>query len=292
MLRPMARHLIIGADSLLGKALAGHLRSAGDELWLTSRRPLPQAEAENWLRLDLADPLDSWRPPPGLDCAYLLAAVTSVAQCRAHPQACRLINVDNSLRLARILARQGCPVVFLSSSLLFSGRQPLPEPGDHPDPPSEYGRQKLQTETGLLGLGAGAAALRVTKVVWPGMPLLRSWREDLGRGQAIHPFHDMFMAPVSLDLVTRVLGQMGRRRLPGVWHLSASHDLSYAQAAAYLARRLGVDAGLVQPVSRRQAGIAQGDAPARTALGMLQTSQAWGWSAPGPEEALEAVLLD
>ena len=53
--------------------------------------------------------------------AVLCAGITSLAVCRQDPQACRRINVENSLAVLRQLAGTGTFVVALSTNLVFDG---------------------------------------------------------------------------------------------------------------------------------------------------------------------------
>lgn len=76
------------------------------------------------------------------------------------------------------------------------------------------------------------------------------------------------MAPASLDRVVEVLEQVGRDRSAGITQVSGAKDISYAQAALHIARRVGADEALVQPVSARSAGLDVTAAPRYTSLKM------------------------
>jgi dTDP-4-dehydrorhamnose reductase len=249
--------LIVGADGVIGRELAAVLRSIGHEVVATSRRP------DAPLRLDLGT-ADSWTPP-ACDVAYLCAGVTSLKTCEEHPGETRRVNVLGTERVVRALRDRGVFVIFLSTNLVFDGTA-AHAPGDGARAPStEYGRQKAEAETTLLSSG-GCAVVRLTKVVPPGMPLFASWRNALSRRETIHPFGDKWMAPISLGHVVHALVEIGRRRLDGIWQLSADRDISYADAAFRIAARLGASPSLVVPTACRGRGSELDCGPRHTTL--------------------------
>jgi len=96
----------------------------------------------------------------------------------------------------------------------------------------------------------------------------------------------MFMAPVSSMLAVSVIGRMLEKWSPGIYHLSADRDISYAEAAYAGADIMGVNPLQVQPISVSDIGIDQGSFPARTALNMDGLSSKFG---VGPINARHTV---
>ncbi len=279
------RHLVIGAGGTLGSALLRTLRAQGDDALGVFRR----ADAD-CPRLDLSKDPERWPIPEGLACAYLCAAVTSTDACRRHPAATRLVNVEQTLRLAERLLTAGCFVVFPSTNLVFDGATPRCPADAPPSPRLEYGRQKAEAEARLLALGGGVAVLRLSKVLAPGMPLLSKWAQDLSHGHPVAPFLDMVMSPLPLALAVEAMLGVAQAPAGGLWQLSASEDMSYARAAQIVARRVGAPQALVRPVRWRDAQPDLEHVPAHTTLDSSRFARELGLVAPSAQAALEGTL--
>lgn len=233
--------LIVGGDSLIGRALRESYRAAGVSCLATSRR------AGQHPRLDLAAAPETWELANNYSTAFLCAGRTRLADCEAHPAETELINVTRTTELARTLHDRGAFVVFLSTNLVFDGSTAFPTVDDAPNPTTAYGRQKAEAEKILRELGDRVALVRLTKVVHPEMPSLLDWAAALRQREVIHPYSDMVFSPIPLDFVAGALRSIASRRTGGIIHLSAERDVSYASLAASLAVHLKVAPDLVQP---------------------------------------------
>jgi dTDP-4-dehydrorhamnose reductase len=232
--------LIVGGDSLIGRASHESYRAAGVPCFATSRR------ARQHPQLDLAS-AETWELAESYSTAFLCAGRTKLADCEAHPAETALVNVTRTTELARRLWERGTFIVFLSTNLVFDGSKGFPSVDDAPNPTGAYGLQKAKAEKILRELCDRVAIVRLTKVVHPAMPLLLDWAAALRRGEVIHPYCDMVFSPIPLDYVVRALQSIAARRSGGIIHLSAETDVSYASLAASLARQLNVTRDLVQP---------------------------------------------
>jgi len=237
-------YLIVGADSVIGAALMSHLQEAGVRVVGTSRRRQDPA----LLHCDLSEAKE-WRSPWPVPVAIICAGVTRLEECEARPAACARVNVEGTLRIAKNLVQQGTFVIYLSSSRVFDGSRPRRQASDPVSPLTEYGRQKAEVERELGQLGEGAAAIvRLTKVFGPRPRLFSSWLSSLKAGEVIHPYENMNMAPVPLELAVQVLRSVADQRQGGLWQVSAEEDISYADAARIGAEMIGADPCLVSPV--------------------------------------------
>ncbi len=281
----MGSSLVIGADGLIGRNLFERLIGLGQPVIGAGRRAGPGR-----IRLDLTEDLDGWRPPAGVETAYLCAAVTSLAECRRDPEQSRRVNVEQTARLAEILVGAGAFVVFISTAAVFDGSVAFQKADAARSPRTEYGRQKAEAEERLLALGAGTAVIRITKVVWPGLPVIADWRESLMKNEVIHPFHDLVLSPLPVEAVVEGLVRLGDERLAGISQMSAAGEISYADLAERLAARLGADRRLVQPISVRESGLDLEAAPRHASLDCRRLIEAWGFSPPEPAAVIDRVL--
>lgn len=277
--------LVIGGGGTLGSALCAHLVRRGDRVVATTR-----GGGAGTARLDLSRDADTWPMPAGPRVACLLAAVTSTDECRRHPDATRAVNVTATVRLARRLVEAGLRVVFPSTNMVFDGSAPRPGPGAVPCPQTAYGRQKAEAEAGILALGPAACVLRFSKILTPMAPLVTAWRRALLAGETITPFSDLPLAPVSLARAVDTLTALIDRPATGILHVSATHDVSWADVARRLADGLGVDPGLVRPTRAADLGARLEALPRHATLDATATEAALGMPPADPREALDALL--
>ncbi|WP_211100174.1 sugar nucleotide-binding protein [Azospirillum halopraeferens] len=280
--------LVVGIDGVIGRALAARLAAGGTAVTGTSRRVgAPRAGV---IPLDLAEPPDRWVLPARIGTAWLLAGVTAQAACRTDPTSTGRINVTHTVALAQRLAAAGAFVVFASTNLVLDGSRPR-QPADSPlRPLGAYGAQKAAAEEGLRTLADAAAVVRLSKVLAPDFVLIRRWVEDLRAGRPVTPFSDLMLAPTSLDFAVEALVRVGRARRGGVYQVSAADELSYADLAHGVARRMAVDPGLVRPTTSVASGIVLDALPRHATMDASRLEQDLSLPPPPPEAALDACL--
>lgn len=272
------RVLVIGADGFVGSALVDGFRSEGIPVVSTSRKP--QAIKGEVSFLDLGQDVSHWAPFSGVSVAILCAAVSSTEACRRDPLGTRLVNVENTLGVAEKLSKLGIFVVFLSSNQVFDGTVPFAPPHLSVCPVMEYGRQKVDTERGVLALGDRAAVLRMSKVFAPRSGLLAMWADTLRSGGVIHPFSDLTLSPIPVSFVVEVLRRLVDSPSPGLWQISGSADVPYEQAARHVGRRLGISDVHIQSLEARQARPDIEAVPRFSSLDSSRVQSEFGLSAP------------
>lgn len=279
--------LIIGADGLLGRALAAALSASGWDVITTTRRT--QEVSKQNLYLDLSGDVNAWIPPPNVDAAFLCAAVTSLAACKKNPEQSAHINIGNTCLLAEKLSGAGAFVVFPSTNLVFDGATPRCPANAAINPRTEYGRQKARAEHGILSMN-NAAVVRFTKIVQPEMPLVLRWIHDLKNGRPIHPFSDMVFSPVSIAHAIEILVKAAETKLKGITQVSADADISYAELARHIADRLGVSRDFVQPVRAVDSEIEIESVPAHTTLDTSRIEKELGIPTPRAWDTVDSVF--
>ena len=144
-------------------------------------------------------------------------------------------NVEGNLELAAKLRNSGVNVVFLSTSLVFSGADT--SAAANVSPCCAYAEQKATVEKALE---AGRDAIvRVTKVGETLMPRLSGWAATLRAGGRIAAAKHLRVAPVMLDEVVAGLMCLARRFEPGTYQMSAREDQSYFELGQSLASFAG-----------------------------------------------------
>jgi dTDP-4-dehydrorhamnose reductase len=279
-------YLIVGANSEIGSATARLIEARGGNVWSTTRRP---SNSPREIPLDFDTPIERLSIPDGVKSACIFVAIARLAACAADPKASAFINVTQTLALVDLFAAKGIYTLFLSTNQVFDGES-AHMPVDAPaSPQSEYGRQKAETERLLrarMAAGAPIGILRLGKVVSLGMALLSNWKTELSAGQAIHPFSDMSMAPIPIDVAALAIAGMMEDRVVITAQLSGPRDISYAEAAGFLARQIGADPRLVVPVSARDSFMPAGSTPRHTTLDSSTLISKYGLMVPGAFEAI------
>lgn len=281
------RAVVVGIDSVIGSALRAALVAGGAEVFGTTRRIEPAAGniqfldlADNHLTVDL----------PRADTAFLCAAMTSLADCRTRPElACR-VNFTGPASLAARLSERGTRVVLLSTNAVLDCLVPSMGADRPKAPTSVYGRTKAAAEDAILSPSIDGIVLRLTKVLTPDMPLLQRWIRSLRAGQPIEAIDDHRMAPLLIRHVVAALIAIAESGNPGLYQVSATHDVSYLDFGMRLADRLGAARSLVLQRSAAEMGIPEDEIMSYTSLDTASLSALTGMSAPDPYIAIDEVV--
>ena len=278
--------LIVGIDGKIGGALAAHLENLRWTVYGTSRR---KTKRQGVFYLDLAD-VKACSELPSVGVAFVCAAETKKARCREAHHETQRINVDGPILLASRLVANGTYVIFLSSNAVFDGSVGYCRAEDAVCPGTIYGEQKVRTEQRLLELGECLSIVRLTKVLAHGDPLITGWIQSLSRSEVIRPISDMVVAPVFLDIVTHALEKIAAARCGGIFHLSGSRDVSYAEIARYIVHRMGVSDSLVCPMRSDEVGVPRCEVFLHSTLDCGRLKKLFGISPPDPFEVIDTVF--
>lgn len=278
---------IVGSDGSIGRELTSAFQTAGKTVWQSTRhRDLVN---EQRIFLDLSEDPRCWTLPSAtIKTAILCAAVTSQKCCRLEPEYSRRVNVEGTVTLAKRLIDSGVFVIFISTNLVFDGQKPFAKVNDPVNPKTEYGRQKAEVESQLSKLGEKVSIVRFSKVLSQDMLLFQGWIRGLKAKTEITPFSDMVMSPIPLYFAIDVLLNVGVKQIPGIIQVSAAQDITYAEASLYIARKLGLNEKLINPVSYRKSGI--GFAPLHTTLDLSRLESELGVTPPDIYKTLTTNL--
>jgi dTDP-4-dehydrorhamnose reductase len=235
------RVLITGAGGQLGRALQEAF--AEDDVVAAGR--------EDW---DVSLPASNNLLQGRFDLVLHTAAWTDVDGAEADPQAAAAVNVGGTANAAAL----GAPLVLFSTDYVFDGRKREPYvESDGPNPLSAYGRTKLHAEAAA---GSDAWIVRTSWLFGPtGHNFLRTMLRVGAERDEVAVVDDQRGAPTyvaHLAAAVRELVDAGAR--PGVWHLAASGDCTWAEFAEAIFEEAGLrtrvrpitSAELARPASR------------------------------------------
>jgi dTDP-4-dehydrorhamnose reductase len=239
------RVLITGAAGQLGRALA---------------EEFPYARAltrDDW---DVELPAPRGFEPP--DLVLHAAAWTNVDLAEEQPQEAAAVNVGGTAHAAEL----GAPLVYYSTDYVFDGTKGTPYvESDAPNPLSVYGRTKLHGEAAA---GESSWIVRTSGLFGAsGTNFVRTILR-LGREQdELAVVHDQRTAPTYVGDLAGATRELIERP-PGVWHLAAQGDCSWAE----FAEAIVADAGLETRVRRITTAEAGRVAP-RPAYSVLRSEK-------------------
>ena len=280
--------LIIGIDRGIGKALRADLLSKGHHVTGTTR--VRKNVRDGALYLDLNEAPPAYSQLPNVDVAYFCAAMTKYEDCRKDVQTARRVNAVNPSAIAKQLVNSGARVVLLSTSAVFDCRSPCMAVDRPRCPASAYGRTKAEAETAFLALGPKASVLRLTKVLAPDTGKFQEWIGNLSKGLSIECADDFRFSPIRLHDVVHALVSIGGQQEGGIFHVSASSDISYAEAAGHIADRINVPRQLVQGRSSASLNIGDDVVTAYTSLDATRLGRMFSFVPPDPRDVIDNVM--
>ena len=285
---PLQHVLIVGGDGVIGSALNKCLLAEGYQVTCSTRRHGDHCGTSVYL--DLQEPASfATIKNRHFDAAVICGAITSIQECEQNPAQTRQVNVDGTLAIADLLAESGSHLLFLSTNLVFDGGKPTTQASETRNPLTEYGRQKASVEEALLAASHKAAIIRLGKVLPRNFPLFKDWLERLRSGKCIYPHANRTMAPISLALATDILSWLISQKRQGIFQATASHDITYADAAFRLANLSNSDSSLIKPINAPLLQATKEIQPRPASYNALEFSPEFipSFSHPTPDEALE-----
>jgi dTDP-4-dehydrorhamnose reductase len=190
--------------------------------------------------------------PPELEVPDLVlhaAAWTDVDLAEGHPQEAAAVNVGGTAHAAEL----GAPLVYYSTDYVFDGAKDAPYvESDPPNPVSVYGRTKLHGEAAAgehswIVRSSGLFGATGTNFV---RTIVRLGKEQ----EELAVVDDQRTSPTyvgDLAVATREL----LSRPPGIWHLAAQGDCTWAEFAEAIVDEAGLDTR-VRRISSAKAGRA------------------------------------
>ena len=285
-------YFVVGGDGFIGSRLAEKLRLGGSNVVTTTRRLGSIPEGSVRLDLGLNFNLSSCYCPQSGSVAFFCAGITDMLLCETDSRSSIRVNVTNTLALAEKLCAAGVKTVFLSSNAVFDGTIMKPEESFSVCPTTEYGRQKVAAERGLLALTDSIVIIRLSKVLTAAVGIAERFIKQLMANETCRAFDDLRMSPISLSYVVDAIVAIANSKSSGVFHLSGAEEMTCAEFARSLAIHLGVDSALVQPLSSITSGVNVLFRPAHPLLGMKRTNQLLGIEPESTEHLLKNLLIE
>lgn len=221
--------LVTGAGGMLGRATVAHCGERGDEVAAFDRSRLDITDARA-----VARAFDEAKPETVINCA----AWTNVDECETNEKRAFAANSFAVETLARASREHGACFVTVSTDYVFDGsKDGFYTQRDDPQPPSVYGKAKLDGERRAA---AASARTIVVRTGWlygaGGRNFLSVIAEQARRGvlpsAPLRAIGDAYGMPTCAEDLAERLRELAARDLPGTYHVVASGEgASYAEFA-------------------------------------------------------------
>jgi len=215
------------------------------------------------------------------------AAVSRSPACQENPSLARKVNVEATACLAELAG--DIPFIFLSSDLVFDGRQGNYDESARPNPLSVYAETKLEAEQVVLANPKHTVVrLSLNGGVSPSGD--RGFNEEMRRawqaGKTLKLFVDEFRCPLPAMVTARAIWELVAQCKPGLYHLAGSQRLSRWQMGQLVAARAPQLNPRLEPASRRD--YTGPPRPADTSLNCAKIQKLLSFPLPGLGEWLMA----
>ncbi|WP_084691229.1 family 1 glycosylhydrolase [Sphingomonas sp. SRS2] len=272
--------LITGATGTLGQALAAACRHRDIAFVLTDRTQLDLSDPRS---IDIA--LDTCRPWSVINAAGWVR----VDDAEVEIDACLAANMAAAKSLAAACAQRDIPSTTFSSDLVFDGRAGRSYvEADRPAPLNVYGRSKAQAEQAIGALPGRHLIVRTAAFFSPFDPHNFAVHvvDALREGRVFHAAEDQVVTPTYVPHLCNAVLDLVIDEADGVWHLTNTEALTWAEFARRIAQRCDLNAELIIPVAGRTLGW-RATRPASTPLASER-----GMLMPTLSEALDCFAIE
>ncbi len=284
----MARKiLVIGASGMLGTDLVQRLGS--------SSQVVCAADDRGDFVIDITRPADTMgcMKQASPDAVVLTAAYTNVDGCETDPETAHRINAYGAGVVASVCAKQGIPLMYISTDFVFDGHstEPYTEWAE-PAPLGVYGRSKLEGEKWVREV---CPAHWIVRTAWlfgrNGKCFPRSILQAAREHKPLRVVSDQVGSPTYTRDLADVLASLIEIEAPfGTYHAVNAGEISWHGFAEEILRQAGIHQS-VEPI----ASDAYPSPTRRPAYSVLSTERL-RWAGISPlrpwNEALGAFLAE
>jgi len=270
---------ITGAGGLIGNYLVQTARQFAPA-WQV--RGLTRAE------LDLADfdavrrAFHEHRPQLIIHCA----AMSRSPECQAKPESARWANVDVTEMLVHLAGE--ILFVFLSTDLVFDGRNGNYDEASSINPLSVYAETKVAAETIVMS-NSRHLVVRTSLNAGASRTGDRGFNEQLRlawqRAERVRLFTDEFRSPIPATVTARAVWELVNARQTGIFHVAGTERLSRFEIGGLLAARWPQLNPQIEPASAKDFPIPP--RPPDTTLNCTKAQKVLGFQLPAFSQWLD-----
>ena len=248
--------LITGANGFLGQHLSLYMDKVKYDVTAISRGekriPLPELP---FYSVDLTDKMqvfaiiDKIKP----DTIIHTAAMSKPDECHTDREACLLNNVTATQNLVDAAKRVSARFIYFSTDFIFGEGGPHAE-NTPPNPLNFYGESKLMAEQIVKNSGLSSNIVRPVFIYgahWEGMrPSFIQWvKQNLEANKPIKVVTDQKRTPTYVGDICKGIDLLLQTNSAEIYHFAGSDIISPYEMALIVAKVLGLQEDLIQPVT-------------------------------------------
>lgn len=179
------------------------------------------------------------------------AALTDVDECEINKELAYKINAEGTKRIAEFSKDSEAFLIYVSTDYVFNGEKGMYKEKDEPNPINYYGYTKLMGEKycdcvvrPCVIYGAKPASGKVNFALW----LI----EKLRKKEEVKIVTDQYITPTLNTNLAKMILEIVRRRLEGIFHLSGATRVSRYEFALKIADKFGLEESLIKPVKMEE----------------------------------------
>lgn len=245
--------LIVGASGFIGSKLYAYMKKKGFDIKATYCTNDSNLLENEKLYLDLNDgDFNEISKLGELTHVFLCHGISNVERCKIESDLSYTVNVTNTINLLKFLAKLNVIPIYFSTNMVYNGKKRNPDELEEPEPITEYGRQKLIMEQYIKNIFNKYIILRLTKVfgIEKGdQTLFTGWLDKLIKNEKIYAADDVFISPVFIMDVLKVIEILMNGNHSGIYNLGGNDIKSIYDFSRELAEFCGFDISLIQQVS-------------------------------------------
>ncbi len=245
--------LVFGSSGMLGSSIAS-LDIDGIQLINSGRNGSDDKSVGNW-SIDISIEKEVVRRIEEISPDYVInsAAYTDVDGCEKNPERAYLSNAIGPKNIAKACQITRSKMIQISTDYVFDGKRGSYTENDEENPIQEYGKSKLQGEIFARDiLGNDLCILRTSVVFKRRAHNFITWiKNSLEMGKEVSIVDDQWICPTSAKYISETVIEIMELGLDGILNVSSSSRMSRFEVAVVVARKLGLDEGLIQPIKMR-----------------------------------------
>ena len=247
--------LVTGASGFVGSKLCCHLASHCTVVGTCCSHPVSLPDCRSII-LDITDREQVHAALRAVRPTHIIhaAAISAPDICESRPQAAWDINCGGTQHIIDAANAIGCRLVFVSTDLVFDGRQGYYAETDQPNPLNQYARTKIDAEKLCLKTSINCLVVRITLQYGLSRGMGASCADGLihrlSHGQESLLFTDQFRTPTYVMDTARGLELAALHGRPGeLYHLAGPERIDRYGFAQKLASIFNLPEHLLRPCS-------------------------------------------
>ena len=244
--------LVTGSAGLIGSQVTKDLVDSGDTVYSGYHKAEPDVGIPTHIDLYNINSINEIIKKTNPDSVIHLAAMTNVDLCEKEKELAMKINAKATEILAKQAAKNKSFFVYVSTDYVFDGVEGMKKESDKPNPVDYYGKSKLEGEKSLMNLASswciartstpyGLHSSKTTFPIWVA--------NKLSENTEITVVTDQHTSPTYVPNLSRMLIEIARRQLAGIFHVSGATRISRYDMAEKLADKLKLPKTLLLPSS-------------------------------------------